>query len=229
MTGMKNGEKNIINDGQKGSIWILNNLSIITLCLLFCLGLILTFTNLSSSKFLGSKETGYTFEKGIKGWEAQTWKDSQGCTGVSWSKKGQLLMNMDLIGGHTNKSKGEAWVDMEKCPPAGVKIPCDMENKTITAWVYAPKDSEGMGNSPNGFQVFVKDSNWKNQYGPWHNIEEGKWNEVKMTVSSSTPNGGYMDNGFNPKKIRALGIKMGAGGQSTAKFKGIINVNKITW
>ncbi len=180
----------------------------------------------------------YPWEKkalGTMGWVAQDYEDSQGCTKVSRSdEKGHggrhsLKMRMDLIGKHKHKSTGEAWVDWQDDPPPGERIPADMLNRTITVWVYAPRGSRGERGKPNGFQVFVKDENWKSQYGTWKNVREGEWSQISLTVSTDKPRGGYVDQGFNPKRIIAMGVKMGIGGRSSAKFKGAVYIDTVKW
>lgn len=180
----------------------------------------------------------YDFENGITGWKAQDYDDSQACTQVLQSdsnnvkaKEGKysLKMMMDLVGGDAHKSKGEAWINWLKTPPSSEKVPANLNSRTITVWVYAPAGAKGEKNRPNGFQVFVKDSNWNGEYGKWYNASEGQWFKIALTVSSTEPDGGWKAEGFDPSKIIAIGIKMGAGGGSKAKYKGSVFIDAINW
>jgi hypothetical protein len=177
----------------------------------------------------------YSFESGSMGWVAQDYEDSKACVQAEWSdeaaKDGEhsLKCLMDLIGEDSQKSKGEVWVDMSDNPPSGKTIPTDLTNRTISAWVYAPRGSKGDRNRPNGFQIFVKDENWKTEYGPWANVVEGQWVKISLTVSATKPASGYKDAEFDPSRIMAIGVKMGAGGGSTAKFDGTIYIDAIDW
>ena len=177
----------------------------------------------------------YSFEDGSMGWVAQDYEDSRACVQVEWSNEaaedGQysLKLFMELIGGDTQYSKGEAWVNLLDNPPAGKTIPADLTNRTISMWVYAPQESKGDRKKSNGFQIFVKDENWNSEYGTWSNVVEGQWVKITLTVSASKPEDGYMDQGFDPSRIIAVGIKMGAGGGSTAKFIGVIYVDAVDW
>jgi hypothetical protein len=138
-------------------------------------------------------------------------------------------MHVNLLGGNKNKSSGEVWVNWQDDPPTGERIPADMTDRTITVWAYAPKGSLGDKNKPNGFQVVVKDENWKSQYGTWRNIREDEWFEISLTVNKSKPREGMVDEGFNPKRIIAMGVKIGAGRGSTSTFEGNVHIDTVRW
>lgn len=169
------------------------------------------------------------------GWISQDYEDSRACTQVLLSeektlqKRCSLKMIMDLIGSDKHKSKGEAWVNMLQNPPAGEHIPVNLSGRKIVAWVYAPRGARGDRSKPNGFQVFVKDKNWKSQYGPWHNVTEENWFDISLKVSPFAPTKGYMDDGFDPTQIIAIGVKMGAGGGSTETYNGPVYVDGVDW
>jgi len=48
-------------------------------------------------------------------------------------------------------------------------------------------------------------------------------------VSNSVAENGYMEQGFDPRQIIAVGIKIGAGGGSTAVYQGPIYVDAVDW
>ena len=118
---------------------------------------------------------------------------------------------------------------MQDTPPPGEQSPLDLSERTITAWVYAASASEGEPRRPNGFQVFVKDENWNAEYGAWKNIDGGTWMQLTLSPRSSRPTGGWMDTGFNPKKIVAVGVKMATGDKSRARFQGAVFVDEVDW
>ncbi len=180
----------------------------------------------------------YGFESSDVFWVAQTWKDSQAVTAVERSdgkmaKFGcySLKLAVDLVGGHANKSKGEAYVDMRYFAPTGVKAPVNLDNVLITVWVYVPGGAAGDSDRPNGVQVFVKDQNWKNEYGTWFNLPDytDKWVPINLTPSRQTPRAGYMDEGFDPSKIIVVGVKIGTGTNSVATYRGPIYVDGVNW
>lgn len=168
-------------------------------------------------------------------WMLQDYEDSRACTQVLLSEEKalqgdySLKMIMDLVGGHKERGKGEAWVNMLENPPYGEHIPVNLRGRTVTIWVYAPRGARGERSRPNGFQVFVKDKDYKSQYGPWHNVTEEGWFEISLKVSPFKPIGGHMDTGFDPGQIIAVGVKMGAGGSSKAVYEGPIYLDAVDW
>lgn len=183
-------------------------------------------------------ETMYSFENSYSGWIPQTHYSTMGCVRVSNStqtaKDGQysLEVDMDLNGNDERKSRGEAWVDMRYYPPPAVEnpfIPLDLNGRTITMWVYAPTGTIGELNKPNGLQIFVKDIHWNGSYSTWTNIVEKEWVQLSFTVSTTPAKDGYLEPGFDPGQIIAVGVKMAAGGGSTAVYQGPIYIDAVDW
>ena len=180
----------------------------------------------------------YSFENNSSGWTAQTYYSTIACIQVSNSaetaKDGlfSLKLDMNLIGNDVRNSRGEAWVDMRYYPPPAVQIPfmpLDLNSRTITMWVYAPTGAIGDSNKPNGLQIFVKDIHWNGSYSTWINVVENEWVQLSFTVSNALIESGYMEPGFDPTQIIAVGIKMGAGGGSTAVYQGPIYIDAVDW
>lgn len=173
-------------------------------------------------------------------WKAQTYYDSQAITAVSittdcaHSGVGGLKMTVDLVGGHPNKSSGEVFVDLRYHPPlleppCCLTAPVDFDGIQICAYVWCPAGSRGNPSRPNGLQVFVKDENRRSFYGNWHNIQENQWNHICVMPGTTAPPWGHMDPGFDPTKIVLLGVKVGAGGGSTATFSGTMCLDDVGW
>ena len=180
----------------------------------------------------------YGFESSDILWVVQTFGDSQAVNALARSDKGfakfgcySLRLAVDLVGGDENKSKGEAYVDMRFFPPTGMEAPLNLEGVPITVWVYVPGSAAGDPSKPNGVQVFVKDKNWKNEYGTWLDLPNytDKWIPITLTPSRQQPPMGYMDEGFDPSAIIAVGVKIGAGTPSTATYQGPIYVDGVNW
>lgn len=180
----------------------------------------------------------YSFENFANGWACQTFYSTMACIQASNStdavKDGQfsLEMQMNLIGDNEQNNRGEAWVDMRNYPPSAVEGPfssLDLSNSTITMWVYAPTGAIGDINRPNGLQIFVKDVHYNGSYSIWENIVENEWVQLSFTVSSSAVENGYMEQGFDPTQIVAVGLKMGAGKGSIAGYQGSIYVDTVDW
>jgi len=176
----------------------------------------------------GVDSSRYGFELGGMGWRRQTYKDSQAVKKVAQTTEqayrgvGALKLTLDLKGGHANDSKGEAFIELR--PPA-----TDLQRQTITAWIYAPTGSAGDFNRPNGVQVFVKDRNFRSLYGTWLNLLEDDWFEVSLTVSTTEPIDGDIDEGFDPQSIAIVGIKVAIGEGSSQTYAGPIYVDAVNW
>ncbi len=105
--------------------------------------------------------------------------------------------------------------------------------------MFFPKGFEGDSNASNGIQLFAKSvrvdskgkEKWSNLYGYWVNAagQAGDWMKIKLDVSDKK--GDYLDPGFDPKKVRFIGIKFALGGKvpSEVKFSGDILVDCVSW
>jgi len=170
----------------------------------------------------------YGFESDTMGWKKETYVNSRAVTSVAQSAdrarlgKHSLKLTVDLRGGHANLSKGEAFVEV---------VPIqNLRGRAITAWVYTPAAAAGDPQRPNGLQLFVKSGQqWDAEYGAWQNIAGDSWQQVTLTPSTSTPEGGWKAEGFDPGKIRSVGIKIGAGGGSQARYRGPIYLDAVNW
>jgi hypothetical protein len=166
----------------------------------------------------------YTFDSDDEGFVCQTYTDSRACTNLVQTTAGPsnlsgcLAIDMHLVGGHANYSKGEVYVDMSGNLPTNtpdMEVPLDLSGKHVETWVYCPAGMKGPGGSPNGVQMLCKDSSWKTYYGSWEAITEDCWFNVSMAPSATAPNHGYVDSGFDPTSIRFIGLKVGTGGSSS--------------
>jgi hypothetical protein len=177
----------------------------------------------------------FNFEDGAMGWKTQDQGNSRAWVQLAQSKERSkdgefsLKVQTDLDGGDERKGSGEVWVDLRQNPPAGLKAPLDLSKRTLTAWVYASPGSVGDPSKPNGIQMFVKDKKWKAEYGTWQNLVEGQWNKISLTVGASQPEAGHLDSDFDPTQIIGVGVKLGAGGGSKARYRGAVYVDAVSW
>ncbi|HKQ79855.1 MAG TPA: hypothetical protein VJ810_39545 [Blastocatellia bacterium] len=175
----------------------------------------------------------YGFESGAEGWKPTQNESSSAIQSVSKSPARKYIGNyslrleLDLRGSHAMLSKGEAFVDMQNYPPYGVPIPIDLTGREISISVWLPAGLRGPDSSPNGLQVFSKDVNFKSEYGAWENIQENTWMQVKLTPSTIIPTGGTMDPGFDPTRIRIIGLKIGTADASTDSYKGELYIDSV--
>jgi hypothetical protein len=161
---------------------------------------------------------------------AQTYTDTQAVTAVGQSDRHMaklgcysLELTVDLVGGHENKSRGEAYIDM--------KTAVDLEDVPIAAWVYVPEGAGGDSSTPNGVQLFVKDHNWRSEYGAWFDIpgNTNEWIELGLTPSRHPPPMGDMEEEFDPGNVVAVGVRIGTGSGSAATYSGPIYVDGVNW
>jgi len=163
------------------------------------------------------------------GWEPQTYGDSQGITAVH-PEEDQLVLQAHLIDGDPNYSQGNIYLDLRSAyvPDLMGKVPINMVGKEISVLVKVPNDFADDPSHPNGVQVFVKDSDWKSQYGPWKNI---KWANTWITITLSPTTGeiptGYTEKGFDPTDIIMIGVKFEMGTGSNAKYDGPLYVKDM--
>jgi len=178
----------------------------------------------------------YHFERDKMGWTNTTTSGDKAITNVTQTSFptrfgfGALKLDARLIGGNADYSKGEAKVDVVDYPAAGETNtpPYNLQNVPVSIWVYVPTGGAGPSSTPNGLQIFFKDSTWKNWYGPWINItNENKWFRLEVTLGVTTPS--YVDAGFDMTKIRMIGIKYAAGSGSTAVYNGPIYIDAVNW
>jgi hypothetical protein len=106
---------------------------------------------------------------------------------------------------------------------AGVMLPGNMENRTISVHIKLPPEASGHQSFPNGVQLFVKDINYRCQMSQWKNIGEygiptDQWEEITFRPTSSGLNAGYTQENFDPKRIILVGIKIAAGDNTNPTF-----------
>jgi hypothetical protein len=168
----------------------------------------------------------YGFEQGAEGWTT-----SGGCIAVRASqdrtKSGQFALGMAL---GPAQRQGEAWVDMRKSRPAGVSdVPVNLGGRTVTAWVYAPRGAAGDAKRPNGFQLFVKDDQWRAAYGSWQNVVEERWVRITLAVGAAQPPSGFVAAGFDPTRVIVVGVKFGLSADAAAGFEGSVYLDAVDW
>ena len=175
----------------------------------------------------------YDFETGVQQWVPQTYQDSRSVSSVNqtgsptYGGSGALQLNVDLRAGHPELSRGEAYVEFKNLSPVGVPMGfIDLDLVEISAWVYAPVGARGDPASPNGVQLFVKDTQGRSEYGPYTSIVEGVWFEV--TFSPASGDYAFTTTGFDSTMVALIGIKVGVGGSSSGPdYAGPIYVDSV--
>lgn len=154
-------------------------------------------------------------------WQVQDAQASQGIKAL----KGQddmLELEARLAGGHPHDSKGEIFLDLT----SQQEFPRNMQGMQITALVKAPAGFLGEGSRPNGAQAFVKDAQWRSQYGPWVNVTQADtWLRVALVVGAA--GAAYTDQGFEPTDVRLVGVKFAIGEGSRSPYTGPLYVKDV--
>lgn len=189
----------------------------------------------------------FGFETGTQGWKSQNWKDFRGGIGVEqtteYSKSGSyaLLLNCNISGNSSTNSEAGAFVDFrEGIYAPNINAPVDLEEKTIKCWILIPSsEADGDPHQPNGVQLFVKSiknegtSNEQlfSEYGAWYDLpgRTGSWFEITLEPGIETPEGGFSEEGFDPKNIVVIGIKIAIGTGSSSSFQGPLFIDDIDW
>ncbi|MFH1846738.1 MAG: hypothetical protein ABH869_04200, partial [Candidatus Omnitrophota bacterium] len=145
----------------------------------------------------------------LTGWEPEPWFDSQGVIDV-FDENDMLKIEVDLEGQHDNKSKGEIYFDFIEILG---KLK-DLTNKKIILKIKVPLAFAW--NQENGIEVFAKDENWNAQYSCRTKItQSGEWIQIEYTpvsyglatVKEYKSKTEWTNEGFDPSKIRRIGIK----------------------
>jgi len=187
-----------------------------------------------------------TFQQGqlpySQSWQVQDFFNSQAIqaaevgTGFACTGNAALRLSVQLQGGHPNLANGEVFVDMRQHPPGGdtascLTAPLNLQGSPLSVQVYCPAGLGGETSAPNGFQLFVKDAQWRSFYGSWTNIAplSDTCHTVWLTPDTLAPAGGFMSEGFDPTQIIAVGLKIGANSSWTGSFSGEVWLDEVRW
>ena len=178
----------------------------------------------------------FNFETDAQGWKSENWKEFRGSSGVEqtteYSKSGRCALVLDCDS--TRNSKQEAFVDLR----AEFNGPLNLEGKTIRCWILIPS-SDVIGDPHNGVQLFVKsvknegkpNEQWFSEYGEWYDLsgQAGSWFEITLSPSLETPKRGHSEQGFDPRKIVLMGIKIATKKGTSSSFRGSVYIDDIDW
>jgi hypothetical protein len=184
----------------------------------------------------------YGFECGQAGWVRTSYFQNQAIQTVTTTQFEDrdgastqvLALTLDFTGPVAtrkteNRESGEVLVDLNAFPPAGYGTKTiDLNGVKVVAWIWAPEGSTGDSSHKNGIQLFVKDGNDRNCYGPWQPIDQEKvWFQVHWQES----NAAYCELGFNSSMPKLLGVKIAVGSNSiwTTSNPLIFYVDDVDW
>lgn len=85
----------------------------------------------------------------------------------------------------------------------------------------------GESERPNGIQIFVKDDQWRSQYSTWENATRCGIFTIDFAPTVGGDDAAFTDPGFDPTRVRIIGIKFGIGDGSEAAFRGEFEVLEV--
>ncbi|MDD2236544.1 MAG: DUF5060 domain-containing protein [Kiritimatiellae bacterium] len=136
---------------------------------------------------------------------------------------------VDLYDGWPH-NKGDAEVDLLSTPPFNVAAPINLNGQDLTISVFCPTGARGDDANPNRIQIYAKDNSgsWHALYTEETDIEEGRWMTFTLPISTNAPSGGWIDEGFDPQAVRAIGVRLTHGG-SGSDYEGPIFIDAATF
>lgn len=172
----------------------------------------------------------YGFECGLSGWGKTEWPGTREAIedvtttqvanhdGISTTV---LMLIVNFTGSKTEREEqfreaAEVQVNLDNDPPAGYETEVvDLTGRVVTAWVWASADSTGDISHKNGVQLFVRDSNDRNCYGKWNNIDrEETWFRVIWRKSEAA----LCDPGFDSSRPKIFGLKIALGENAVYEY-----------
>jgi len=154
--------------------------------------------------------------------------DVQTSTFKSRWRNASLAMIVNLIGGDASYSKGVAYIDLEKHPPAGVTAPLDLSCKPVSCWLYVPACGLGDPAEPSYVRFRVQDADENREYGARTPVVRNQWFEFVLRPSTVAPLGGSMDPGFDPHRIVKVEVEFGTRAQGIT-YRGKVYLDACGW
>jgi hypothetical protein len=118
---------------------------------------------------------------------------------------------------------GEVTTDLQDIAHVPQDFSADLDGGSVSAWVYVPAGLRGEESSPNFFQLFAKDAS-AHALGlysdPFEIPAAGGWLRLELKVRAGP-------SGWDPKRVRLIGVKVGIGGKSSARLNGTFYVDQI--
>ena len=160
----------------------------------------------------------YDFSDGLQGWS--TTPGSTGRDRLSLTSSTDVPGGKDSLSLTVNLSRShqsaEYMVDMRVNAPgcartAPEETPLWAPGSTLSVRIWAPAGARGDEDpaKANGAHLFVVDDRGHKMYGTWQHIQENTWSEVTLRLEKEIPACGSQDIGFNPDRIRKIGINIG--------------------
>jgi len=140
-------------------------------------------------------------------WQAQDYPGNESIRSVKLNmEEKRLELSTHFIGGDNHYSAGEVYLDFRYLQGLGGKF-LDFSDTGIYVSLEVPGGTYAKKFKFGSVQVFVKDNQGLSQYGTWTNISTVEKCGAFLSPKIGQVELGYTDEGFNPSKIKIIGVK----------------------
>ena len=149
-------------------------------------------------------------------WEVQNHGDTKGIKSVS-NTGDTIIADAGMNGSSYSEKQGEVYLDLAEYSEFGTlqKGHYDFDNKRLSFYVKL-EDNTLDDNNKLTLQAFAKSNDWKSEYSIEVTLtKDGVWHRVDLEISDKKPIFGLMDPGFDPKKVRLVGLRLKTPGTGT--------------
>lgn len=176
----------------------------------------------------------FGFEEQTSRWRAGSAAGVLGCTraqpsdGAAYRGQQALALTLELLPSDPDRSAGEAWVDLREDSHGLPLAPRDLQGVTVVAWVLTDPETVREPAHPNLAQLFVKDQQWRANYGPAIELVQGGWQELRLRVGELDP-GQYRHPDFDGHAVTVIGVKIAVGPGATRPHRGVVHLDAVGW
>ncbi|MFC1570532.1 LamG-like jellyroll fold domain-containing protein, partial [Candidatus Omnitrophota bacterium] len=138
----------------------------------------------------------------------------------------EVVLNMDMSSLSEDRTEGEVFFNVTSdVPGLNWNGPVNLTSRSLRVLVEVPQGMVGASYAPTGARIFVEDENMNLQYGTWVNLKEGgKWYQLELTPTFGEVPMGSTDEGFDPSKIKKIGINFATQPNSGVDFMGEVRM-----
>ena len=138
----------------------------------------------------------------------------------------EVVLNMDISSSSEDRTEGEVFFNVTSdVPGLNWNGPVNLTSRPLKMLIEVPQGMVGVSYAPTGARLFVEDENMNLQYGTWVNLKEGgKWYQLELTPTFGEVPMGSTDEGFDPSKIKKIGINFATQPNSGVDFMGEVRM-----
>lgn len=168
----------------------------------------------------------FGFESTATPWQCQQAAAPRGCVSVAqtqrFSRTGASSLELVVDLDPNDAKSAEIWANL------GPSAKVNLEGRLVVAWVKPSSTVSGTAGRRTGFQLYVKDANWRSCYGAWVDASADAWQRLELRVGELN-NGQFVESGFDGRGIAGVGIKVALPTPADARASGTVYVDSIGW